>query len=411
MNIRDFTQAIRAVFDKQHAIDATHHLMKKINFFFCELDKISSDTKIDAPLQMTRITILFEGFYRHLPESVLKIKLANVRSNRWNCHFGTPTLLFLLSYKDQIDKTKELFDIFYVNPPQNTPWIVDINSNAKSDELNNVITDFNHFLRVEAPAQREKTGFFTKTHNPFGGFTTTPCDPVSQAFIEHAALVAKDGGKVLEIGAAFGAATLDAIARGATVFCNDIDASNLAVVRQRFLETEDTQLDSITGDDRKLVFIPGALPHELRGLPEQFFDAILICRVLHFFTGSKIEESLSLLSRLLTPNGKIYIVCETPFLKNWQRFIPEFKNRMEQRVEWPGEITNPADYESSGRAESLPKFVHWITKDVLERSLSRAGLTIEHSAYIDRIGQFPEDLLLNGEESVGAIGVNEVYRR
>ena len=75
--------------------------------------------------------------------------------------------------------------------------------------------------------------------------------------------------------------------------------------------------------------IPGELPDELIGLPEKFFDAILICRVLHFFTGAKIEESLALLSKLLAPGGKIYIVCETPYLKNWQRFIPEFNKRVE----------------------------------------------------------------------------------
>ena len=218
---------------------------------------------------------------------------------------------------------------------------------------------------------------------------------------------AEQGGKVLEIGAAFGAATLEALAKGATVFCNDIDAENLAVVRQRFIESTDDKSESITGDNSKLVLVPGELPNELIGLPEKYFDAILICRVLHFFSGAKIEESLALLSKLLTPKGKIYIVCETPFLKNWQRFIPEFNRRVEDHEEWPGEITEPATYESSGRANSLPKFVHWITKEVLDRSLVRAGFSVEHSEYINRQGQFPEDLLLPeyGKESIGAIGM------
>ncbi|ASQ45115.1 class I SAM-dependent methyltransferase [Legionella clemsonensis] len=218
---------------------------------------------------------------------------------------------------------------------------------------------------------------------------------------------AKDGGKVLEIGAAFGAATLEAIARGATVFCNDINPENLAVVRQRFLEATNACIDSLTGDSGALVLIPGELPDELIGLPKKYFAAILICRVFHFFSGAKIEEALGLLSTLLAPEGKIYIVCETPFLKNWQRFIPEFNKRVEENEEWPGEIAEPANYESSGRVSSLPKFVHWITKEVLERSLIKEGFSIEHSEYINRSGQFPEDLLLPeyGKESIGAIGV------
>ena len=97
-----------------------------------------------------------------------------------------------------------------------------------------------------------------------------------------------------------------AITKGATVFCNDIDVRNLAVVRQRFLASMSLESTSITGDESKLTLLPGALPHEISGLPPRSFDAILICRVLHFFTGEKIEESLQLLSKLLTLGGKIY---------------------------------------------------------------------------------------------------------
>ena len=296
---------------------------------------------------------------------------------------------------------------FEAEPPIDRPWLISKIESFSIDHDNNVVTDPKSVSSVDAPLTRKTTGIFTKTHNPFGGFTTTPCDPVSQRFMEHAALSAKHGGKVLEIGAAFGAATLEAIAKGATVFCNDIDPKNLAVVRQRFMETTDAPSESLTGDSSKLILVPGELPNELIGLPEKQFDAILICRVLHFFSGAKIEESLALLSKLLASNGKIYIVCETPFLRNWQRFIPEFNRRVENKEEWPGEITEPAKFESSGRASSLPQFVHWITKEVLDRSLLKAGFAIEHSEYINRSGQFPEDLLLPeyGKESIGAIGV------
>ena len=409
MYFLDFCKTIKAVFDKQHEVNRAPLQTAINNYFLGELNSLFSFDEADESLKMTRATILFEGFYRHLGNSDFKNLLLAVRSQRWDHHFGTPTVPFLLSYKNQIDQTKQLFDEL-AEPKElelKAPWSVNRNNVFETDRDNDVIADPTTIARVAAPERREVMGIFTKTHNPFGGFTTAPCDPISQQFIEHAAIAAQSSGKLLEIGAGFGAATLEALAKGATVFCNDIDAENLAVVRKRFLETEQGQTESITGDHSKLVLIPGELPHELIGLPENFFDAILICRVLHFFTGAKIDESLALMSKLLAPGGKIYIVCETPFLKNWQRFILEFQNRVERNVEWPGEITNPADYESSGRAASLPKFVHWITKEVLERSLVRAGLAVEHSAYINRAGQFPDDLLLpeQGKESVGAIGM------
>lgn len=402
MEFLDFCKAIQEVIED---FNKTCDIPKQNLLFLSELEKLSNSEEINKTLCMTRATILFEGFYRYLSNGSLKTELQKLRAIRWEHHFGTPTITFLLSFKTQIEQVSKLFEELNEEATLDVfPWNIKLVDSFLVDSDNDVVADPKSVSRVEAPSAREVTGIFTKTHNPFGGFTTTPCDPVSQQFIAHAASSAKHGGKVLEIGAAFGAATLEALAKGATVFCNDIDAENLAVVRQRFIESSEESSASITGDNSKLVLVPGELPNELIGLPEKQFDAILICRVLHFFSGAKIEESLALLSKLLAPTGKIYIVCETPFLKNWQRFIPEFNKRIDSRDEWPGEITEPAKYESSGRTNSLPKFVHWITKEILERSLEKAGFSVEHSDYIDRKGQFPEDLLLDGKESIGAIG-------
>lgn len=322
MDVLDFCKAIVDVIENHHKSDSPS---KQTLIVLAELEKLCSGDEDNKILCMTRATLLFEGFYRYLNPGSFKTELQILRAKRWGHHFGTPTVTFLLSFKAQIDQTSKLFEEATPDKePDVFPWNIELVDSFSVDRENGVVADPKSISRVEAPAKREVTGLFTKTHNPFGGFTTTPCDPVSQQFIAHAALSAENGVRVLEIGAAFGAATLEALAKGATVFCNDIDAENLAVVRQRFIETADDQNGSITGDNSKLVLVPGELPNELIGLPEKHFDAILICRVLHFFSGAKIEESLALLSHLLTHKGKIYIVCETPFLKNWQRFIPEF---------------------------------------------------------------------------------------
>jgi len=406
MEFLDFSKAIQDLLENHKK---NSDLSKQTCILLAELENLTKSDEPNKTLCMTRVTILFEGFYRYLSDNSLKAQLQALRAKRWVHHFGTPTIAFLLSFKEQIDQASRLFDEFSLERELDVfPWNIEFADNLIIDRDNIVIIDPKSISRVEVPAAKEVIGLFTKTHNPFGGFTTAPCDPVSQQFIAHAALSVGGGGMVLEIGAAFGAATLEVLAAGVTIFCNDIDPANLAVVRQRFVRLTDDTSESITGDCNKLVLLPGEFPNELIGLPEGQFDAILISRVLHFFSGSKIEESLVLLSKLLSPIGKIYIVCETPFLKNWRRFIPEFNKRVQNDEEWPGEITEPEKYENSGRANSLPKFVHWITKEVLERSLIKAGFSIEHSAYIDRSGQFPDDLLEDGRESVGAIGMKGV---
>lgn len=373
------------------------------NIFLTFLNELNS-AHLDSNAKMTSMSILFEGFYRSLENyEALKKHLSSIRLERWGNHYGTPTITFLLTYQSQIEKTCHIFSSKLSEKTESKPWEIIKNESLTVDQHNSVLVDETSPSKVAMPSEEEKTGQFLKTHNPSGGFTTTPCDPVSQKFIEYASEIAGKDGTVLEIGAAFGAASLKALANGAKVFCNDIDASNLAVIRNRYIQTITNSQHSVTADDSKLILVPGAFPEELAGLPMNFFDAILICRVMHFFTGEQIEKSLEQLSTHLKPGGKLFIVCETPYLKNWQRFIPEYDKRVSEGIKWPGEISNPADYESSGRAASLPKFVHWITKEILEKSLTQLKYGVEHLSYIDRSGQFPKDLLLDGRESIGAV--------
>lgn len=70
---------------------------------------------------------------------------------------------------------------------------------------------------------------------------------------------------MLEIGAAFGFASIAAAKYRATIFCNDISARNLAVLRKRWLK----QL-SVDGKDSEITFLPGKFPYEFMSLPDNF---------------------------------------------------------------------------------------------------------------------------------------------
>ncbi|RUR09707.1 class I SAM-dependent methyltransferase [Legionella septentrionalis] len=405
MDFLEFCKTINTAFT---GFTKDNALPSESKFFLKQVNLLAENKGINVALNSTQLTVLFEGYYRYVNEPSLKQALGVVRQTRWKQHFGIPTITFLLSYKKYIDLTAEFFGkLSFREQKTSYPWLIQAEKDSELDKQNSVLCNPKSIAHVEVPIPQEITGRFTKTYNPFGGFTTSPCDPVSQKFIKEAEISAKNGRAVLEVGAGFGAATLEALNKGAIVFCNDISPENLAVVRNRFMQRHGEKIHSITGDCCKLILVPGEFPNELRSLPEKYFDAILICRVLHFFPGVKIEQSLAMLANLLAPGGKLYIVCETPYLKNWEKFLPVFNQRSKENQEWPGEISNPSDYESSGRKQSLPKFVHWITKEILERSLQRSGLKIDYSEYINRAGQFPDDLLLPeyGQESVGAIGM------
>jgi len=391
MVIELFYKKIKNVIQK-HGV--THSPFYSLNTsFLIFLDDIMKSNKEDPALQITRMTILFEGVYQIIPQDTfLKMRLRHVRLSRWKNHYGIPPISFLLSFYSEIENTGQSIAS---NLPLR-PWLIAQSECFSIDKQNNILINPQFLSSITLPEVQENE--FQKTYNPIGGFTIGPCDRVSQQFIEYASTLSKGKGTLLEIGAAFGMASLQALAKGATVFCNDIDPRNLAVVYKR-REMNDYSTDA------QLVLLPGAFPEELVKLPHHFFDAILICRVLHFFKGQQIEKSLKQLFTHLKPGGKLFIVCETPFLKNWQAFILEYEKRKKKKIKWPGEINNPMQYETSGRSSALPSFVHWITQEVLEKSLKKAKFKIDYLAYMDRKNQFPTDLLFDGRESIGAIAV------
>lgn len=131
-------------------------------------------------------------------------------------------------------------------------------------------------------------------------------------------------------------------------------------------------------------------------------------RVLHFFDGPDFLQALKILYDWLKPGGRLYLVNETPYLGNWKEFIPVFEQRLAKSEPWPGVITEPTNYEKS-RSKSLPPLVHWLDKQTLQKALNQTGFNIKKISYIDRAGQFPDDLLLDGRESVGVVAVKPSY--
>ncbi len=54
---------------------------------------------------------------------------------------------------------------------------------------------------------------------------------------------------------------------------------------------------------------------------------------------------------------------------------------------------------------NLPGVVNWFDTNTMARAVMEAGFEIERLSYIDRKGVFPDDVLLDGKESVGVVAV------
>lgn len=218
------------------------------------------------------------------------------------------------------------------------------------------------------------------------GYMTSGLDPYSQAFVDFAPSAP---GPVLDVGAAYGVASLAALAAGARVLANDLDPRHLEILRERAKD-----------EAKALTLLPGAFPDGL-DIPEGSLGAVLVCRVLHFFEGEAIERSADAVARWLAPGGKAFVVSETPFIGTARAFFPTYETRRRAGDPWPGIVRDVGAHDPK-RAGSLPKLMHLLDETVLRRTFTRAGLVVEKAGTFAR-PEFPKDIQLDGRESVGLV--------
>lgn len=240
-----------------------------------------------------------------------------------------------------------------------------------------------------AMPEPEENGLI-KTLNSMGTMTPSP-DIFSRAFIEFAP---KAPGRSLDVGAAYGVATLPALNNGVSVIANDIDDRHLKILYNR------VPLDLRP----RLELAPGEFPDKL-DFPPGSLGAILICRVLHFFDGPRIERAAGKVMKWLAPGGKVFVVGETPFIGTAKAFFPTYESRQKAGDPWPGVVENVAAHDPK-RAGSLPSLFHLLDDRVLRRVFTAAGFEIERVELFAR-PDYPADIRLDGRESVGLIAVKK----
>ncbi len=231
---------------------------------------------------------------------------------------------------------------------------------------------------------------FIVTQNQMGFMTTKP-DEFSQQLIDYAAQASEP---MLEIGAAYGVATIRAIEQGAVVIANDLEPKHLEILQQKLPENMRNQL----------ILKPGRFPDELN-LPTSTVSCALACRVIHFFDGDTIRHALAKLYDWIKPGGKLAVVVETPYVKPFIPILNEYERRVKSGMEWPGCFDNIHEIYAKYAPElvsKVPPLLHYLDENILRREIEKAGFIIEKCHTINRT-DFPEWLRLDGRESCGVI--------
>jgi SAM-dependent methyltransferase len=217
-------------------------------------------------------------------------------------------------------------------------------------------------------------------------------DEITKSYIEYAA---ETKGLMLEVGAGYGHIVLEVLKTGARVIADEISQDQLEIIRQRVYERGLSGLEVIKAE----------FPEEL-DLPADTIDGILISRVFHFFTGSRIRQSLQKIHSWLRPGGKVFIVTDSVYRTIFKELIPQYEKNVADGLEWPGWFEDVRKLVPKGRIdpETQPLAMNLTDPTIMRRELALSGFEVEVSSFFKYAAE-PDYARLDGREITGAIGV------
>jgi hypothetical protein len=141
-------------------------------------------------------------------------------------------------------------------------------------------------------------------------------DPYVNAWVEAAAALPASA-CALEIGAAFGVASLQALQRGARVTVNDLDARHIAEVERRW--------HSVCTRERRahLSTLEGAVPSVLaQWRPPGPLKAVLAANLLHFLPPDDTIQVLARLHGLCSAGARLFVSVDSPWSAAYRPLWP-----------------------------------------------------------------------------------------
>lgn len=216
------------------------------------------------------------------------------------------------------------------------------------------------------PQKPPEADHFFATLNRMGYMLTKP-SLLIQAFIDYAH---QTQGHVLDIGSAYGIASIPAALAGAQVTANDLDHRHLEILWQEAPEEA----------RKNLTLVQGRMPDDLN-FQEGQFDAILASRIFTFLPPEKLKSCFGRVHTWLKPGGKFFYLGGTPKVREYVRFLPQYAKNLAAGVEWPGFIEDVASI-CPERAHQMPATINLLSEDKVLSLLHGAGFEVEHSQYI-----------------------------
>ena len=213
--------------------------------------------------------------------------------------------------------------------------------------------------------------------NGMGYIFWTLC-PVGEAFV---AREAKPDKNVLEIGPGFGSALITSLEQGVGHYTAlELSKDHIDVILERvqghFRETLPQTLE-------KLTIRQGAAPHDLPHV-EEYYDAILIDKCLHYFSPEETELFVKWVLRALKKGGRLYVTAVSVYSKVYRKVLPLYLERKAKYERYPGRFEKLMDRFDPEALKNYPEFhlpdeMILYSTDDLKHVFTEDGLHIEET--------------------------------
>jgi len=223
-------------------------------------------------------------------------------------------------------------------------------------------SDENNKLLPESPIE----GLVPTMNNT--GWMTVTLDEISTEFTVYAGSIDEES---LDIGCAYGIATLAALERGARVCACDMDAKHLEILEQRVDQNMKDRLRCVRGSMPEIDF------------DENSFGAVLASRVLHFLNGDQVEQTLRKMHDWLMPGGRIFLVADSPYTGPWKILSDDYERRKAAGEPWPGFVADYAQFLPASQDPSKhPSFINPMDPDTLAQACTGAGFDVMEARWL-----------------------------
>jgi SAM-dependent methyltransferase len=200
------------------------------------------------------------------------------------------------------------------------------------------------------------------------GFMEKDLNGISIRFVDESA---KMEGISLDVGCAYGIATLAALKGGSEVVACDMDQAHLDILLKETPEKDKPRLTTKKGT------LPGV------DFKNQSFVAIHCSRCLHFLVPEELKLTLEKMYNWLQPGGKIYLITDTCFSGPWKKYLPEFDRRKAEGDPFPGFIEDALQcLPVSKLPKGMTPHMNCLDPDTLARECKLAGFEIIEADFL-----------------------------